>query len=173
MAQIYDGRYTAHIDGDFVVFLIGMRVNKLLKPLKWIPIAREMGPMLKTLFGNPAKGMLGARFGWMGGPLVVQYWRSFADLEHFARSAADPHRPAWQRYNKNVKSSGELGICHETFKVGAGEYECVYGNMPRIGLAAVAEHRPVGRKSEWPLSGSAQWLPRAGADAEASDPDGV
>ena len=148
MAQVYDGRYTAQIDGDFVVFLIGMRVNKLLKPQKWIPVAREMGPMLKTLFGNPEKGMLGARFGWMGGPLVVQYWRSFADLDHFARSAAEPHRPAWQRYNQNVKSSGEVGIWHETFKVRAGEYECVYGNMPRVGLAAAAEHRPVGRKSD-------------------------
>ncbi|HEX2149961.1 MAG TPA: DUF4188 domain-containing protein [Actinomycetota bacterium] len=167
MAQVYDGRYTAHIDGDFVVFLIGMRVNKLWKPQKWIPVAREMGPMLKTLFGNPEKGMLGARFGWMGGPLVVQYWRSFTDLDHFARSAAEPHRPAWQRYNKNVKSSGEVGIWHETFKVRAGEYECVYGNMPRVGLAAAAEHQPVVRKSE----SAAQRIGAVVSEAEPPGPE--
>jgi len=33
---------TARIDGDFVVFLIGMRVNKLWKPWKWMPVAVQM-----------------------------------------------------------------------------------------------------------------------------------
>ncbi len=148
MARIYTGRYTASLDGDFVVFLIGMRVNKLWKIHKWLPVAREMGPMLKKLFSNPEKGMLGARFGWMGGPMVVEYWRSFADLERFAKSAGDPHRPAWRRFNKNVGTSGDVGIWHETYKVHAGEYECLYGNMPRVGLAAAAEHLPIGRKTD-------------------------
>ena len=31
MASIVDRRVTAHIQGDFVVFLIGMRVNRLLE----------------------------------------------------------------------------------------------------------------------------------------------
>jgi hypothetical protein len=31
--------------------------------------------------------------------------------------------------------------------VRAGEYEAIYGNMPRVGLAAVGEHRPVGTTS--------------------------
>lgn len=148
MAKVHNGRYTAHIDGDFVVFMIGMRVNKPYRPDKWIPVAREMPAMLKTLFTHPEKGMLGARFGWMGGPLVVKYWRTFADLDRFARSTADPHRPAWKRFNKKIGSSGDVGIWHETFKVRAGEYECVYGNMPKVGLAAAAEHRPVGRSTD-------------------------
>jgi hypothetical protein len=148
MAKVHNGRFTAHMDGDFVVFMIGMRVNKLYRPDKWVPVAREMPAMLKSLFSNPDKGMLGARFGWMGGPLVVQYWRSFADLDRFARSTADPHRPAWQRFNKKIGTSGDVGIWHETFKVRAGEYECVYGNMPIVGLAAAGEHLPVGRATD-------------------------
>ena len=31
MARIFPGRMTADLDGDFVVFLIGMRINKLWK----------------------------------------------------------------------------------------------------------------------------------------------
>ncbi len=40
-----------------------------------------------------------------------------------------------------------MGIWHETFKVRAGEYEAVYGNMPAFGLAAAARHLPVARKA--------------------------
>ena len=148
LAKVYNGRYMAHIEGDFVVFLIGMRVNKPWKLHKWIPVARAMPPMLKSLFSNPDKGMLGARLGWLGGPAVVEYWRSFEDLDRFARSPLDPHRSAWRRFNKNVGWEGDVGIWHETFKVRAGEYEGVYGNMPRVGLAAAGEHRAVGPESE-------------------------
>jgi hypothetical protein len=31
--------------------------------------------------------------------------------------------------------------------VRAGEYETIYGNMPRVGLAGGAEHRPLGSTS--------------------------
>jgi hypothetical protein len=77
----------------------------------------------------------------------VQYWRSTEDLEHFARNPADPHLGAWRRFNQAVGADGTVGIFHETYRVRAGEYECVYGNMPRFGLAAVGEHVPaVGRR---------------------------
>ena len=33
-----------------------------------------------------------------------------------------------------------VGIWHETYLVEAGRYECVYGNMPRFGLAVAGEH---------------------------------
>ena len=29
MAAVFNGRYTANIEGDFVVFNIGMRINRL------------------------------------------------------------------------------------------------------------------------------------------------
>ena len=49
MAEIIDRRISAKIDGDFVVFLIGMRINKLWKIWQWLPVALAMPRMLKEL----------------------------------------------------------------------------------------------------------------------------
>jgi len=61
MSKIVPQRMTAEIDGDFVVFLIGMRINKWWLPHKWVPVARAMGRMLKELEETPADetGFLG------------------------------------------------------------------------------------------------------------------
>ncbi len=37
MKDIFPGRWTAHAETDFVVFLIGMRINKPLAFSKWSP----------------------------------------------------------------------------------------------------------------------------------------
>jgi hypothetical protein len=139
------GRFSAQLDGDFVVFLIGMRINKPWKPHRWLPVFRAMPRMIKELERDPASGFLGSTLGlWTTGPSVVQYWRSFEDLERFARDPGSRHLPAWKSFNTLVRASGDVGIWHETYRVRAGEYEAVYGNMPRIGLALAGEHRPVG-----------------------------
>ena len=52
--------------------------------------------------------------------------------------------PAWKRFNQAVRASGDVGIWHETYKLRAADYECIYGNMPRVGLAAAGVHVPVG-----------------------------
>jgi hypothetical protein len=143
---VFSGRHTAHIEGDFVVFIIGMRINRFWKPHKWLPVLTAMPPMVKELEANPSSGFLGASRGLLGGgPALVQYWRSFEDLERYARDADSRHMPAWRKFNQRVRSSGDVGIWHETYRVRAGDYETIYGNMPRIGLAAAAEHRPIGR----------------------------
>ena len=49
MSQVIPKRMTAEIDGDFVVFLIGMRINKPWKIHKWLPVVLAMNPMLKEL----------------------------------------------------------------------------------------------------------------------------
>ena len=76
-------RMTAEVDGDFVVFLIGTRINKPWKILSWWPVIRAMRSMLKELEANPDLGCLGYTFGW---PVIVQYWRSFDHLERYAKS---------------------------------------------------------------------------------------
>jgi hypothetical protein len=143
MAKVFPGRYTAQIEGPFVVFMIGMRVNRLWAIHKWLPTAMVMGPMLKTLYRHPEKGFLGAQtyLNWRGVTLV-QFWRSFEDLERFARSKDDPHLGAWRRFNRAVGADGSVGIWHETYLVQPGQYEALYGNMPRTGLASVADHVP-------------------------------
>jgi hypothetical protein len=51
MARVIPGRFTAQTDEPFVVFLIGMRVNRPLAFRKWAPTA--MGPMLRELYNIP------------------------------------------------------------------------------------------------------------------------
>jgi hypothetical protein len=143
MSKVIPGRFTAQTDQPFVVFIIGMRVNRFFAFNKWIPTARAMGPMLQTLYTHPEKGFLGAEtFVYWPGVALVQYWRSFEDLEKFARNASEPHLKPWQRFNKAVGTDGSVGIWHETYEVQTGAYECVYGNMPIFGLAKATKHVP-------------------------------
>jgi hypothetical protein len=141
---VFSGRHEARIEGDFVVFLIGMRINKPWKVHRWFPVLTAMGGMIRDLERDPESGFLGATNGFFaGGPALVQYWRSFEHLERFARDPGARHLPAWRAFNKLVRSSGDVGIWHETYRVRAGEYEAIYGNMPRVGLGRVAEHNPL------------------------------
>lgn len=141
MTQIFNGRYTAKTSEPFVVFLIGMRVNKLWRVDKWMPVANAMTPMLTTLFTHPEKGFLHGEFFWnFSGPLLLQYWRSFEDLERFARQPSEPHLAAWKKFNQSVGADGSVGIWHETYAIDPNKYECVYGNMPAFGLGKALEH---------------------------------
>jgi len=141
MSKIFNGRYTAKTGEPFVVFLIGMRINKWWRFDKWLPVASAMTPMLVTLFKHPEKGFLHGEFFWnFSGPVLIQYWRSFEELENFARNPSDPHLEAWKKFNKAVGADGSVGIWHETYQVEPDKYECVYGNMPEFGLGAALEH---------------------------------
>lgn len=141
MTKVFKGRYTAQTEESFVVFLIGMRINQWWRFDKWVPVAMSMTPMLKTLFTNPEKGFLHAEFFWnFSGPALLQYWRSFEDLERFARQPSDPHIGPWKRFNQAVGTNGIVGIWHETYLVEPGQFESVYGNMPKFGLGAALEH---------------------------------
>jgi hypothetical protein len=154
MAHVHPGRFSADVTealGDvdeFVVFVIGMRINKPWKVHKWWPVARSMGPMVATLMRHPEKGMLGyeSRFGRT--TMMIQYWRSFEQLERFARDQDDPHLQPWRDFNRKIGTSGDVGVYHETYRVKASDYECVYSNMPVMGLAKATAHAPVGRRGE-------------------------
>ncbi len=152
MADIIKQRMTAELEGDFVVFLIGMRINKLWKINKWFPVTQAMTRMLTELSQHKEMGLLGFRthFG-VRNIMVVQYWRSFEQLATYAGSKDAQrfsHFPAWVAFNKSVGSNGDVGIWHETYRIGAGQYESVYNNMPAYGLGTVGTLvSAVGRKS--------------------------
>ena len=143
MPTLHPGRYSTRIEGSFVVFLIGLRINRLLAPHKWLPTAKAMGPMLNELYANPSLGFLGgfSSLYWRG-IMVTQYWRSFDHLVDYAQSRSAAHLPAWKAFNQRVGEDGTVGIWHETYQVAAGKYECVYNNMPRFGLALAGTHEP-------------------------------
>jgi hypothetical protein len=136
-------RVTAQVEADsLVVFLIGMRVNRPWKIHKWLPVANAMRRMLDELF---AAGDLGLRHveSWFGRTsIMVQYWESFEALEDYATARSNEHLPAWQAFNRAVASNGDVGIWHETYRVHAGDFECVYNNMPRFGLSRAFETVP-------------------------------
>ena len=132
--MINRNRMTARIDGDFAVFLIGMRINNPLLIHKWLPVVTAMPRMMKELYQRPELGLLSHEI-WFGRTIiVVQYWRSMDDLLHYAKSKDLEHLPAWQKFNKSVGTSGDVGIWHETYLVGPGSYENIYANMPAFGL---------------------------------------
>src|SRR3954454_15772014 len=104
--SVFAGRHTARLDGDFVVFLIGMRFNRPWKVYRSLKVFMAMRPMVKELEADPQSGFMHAEFGFVfGGPVVVQYWRSFDALERYARSPDALHLPAWRRFNQLVRDS--------------------------------------------------------------------
>lgn len=151
MAEIRAERLTAETDGDFVVFLIGMRFNKPWKIHRWLPVVLAMGRMLRELGPDRASGFLHAE-SWVGRTiLVAQYWRSFEQLEQYALDKSREHLPAWKAFNQAVGSNGDVGIWHETYRVRPGDYECVYNNMPLFGLAKATRAVPAtGRRESAP-----------------------
>jgi hypothetical protein len=159
------GRWTASHDGELVVFLIGMRINRPWKPHKWVPVLLAMPRMILWLQRNPQAGLLHYELSIRSplSPLVVQYWRSFDDLERFARAPGAPHLAAWQRFNQRVRDSGDVGIWHETYRVAAGGSESLFSNMPPSGLGVAGALAPVG-------STAATAAQRIGARADDQPP---
>jgi hypothetical protein len=141
MSKLFPGRYAATIEGPFVVFLIGMRINRLFAIHKWLPVARAMPPMLQELAADKSSGFLHAEFAiqWPG-VTTIQYWRSFEALHAYAHDREARHMPAWAAFNRAVGNNGSVGVWHETYEVAPGHYESIYVNMPRWGLAAAGEH---------------------------------
>ncbi len=61
MAKVVRGRFTAEYDDDFVVFLIGLRINRPWKLRKWLPVFVAMPKMLRELEQHPEKGLLASK----------------------------------------------------------------------------------------------------------------
>ena len=134
MPSYAPGRMTHDYDGDLVVFLIGMSINKHWRPDHWLPVFRSMPPMLRELSSDPSSGLLGYRLVFdLRGPWLVQYWDSLDKLYDYAGNSDTAHRPAWKAFNQNARrANGAVGIWHETFVVDRAE--SVYVNAPVQGL---------------------------------------
>jgi hypothetical protein len=127
-------RLTASLDGDFVVFLIGMRVNRPLAVHKWLPVAFAMPRMLRELYRQPELGFLHAEMWFARTTMMVQYWRSMDQLLAYAKNRNAAHLPAWRAFNQAVGTDGSVGIWHETYAASPGSFENIYVNMPAFGL---------------------------------------
>lgn len=148
MTHVRQGRHTADVQAagdEVVVFLIGMRINKPWKLRRWRTAVVAMPKMLSYLQQHPDKGLLGYHMSLFPAVIIVQYWRSFEDLERFARNPDDPHLEPWRQFNRMVKASGEVGIWHETYRVQTSDIETIYNNMPPVGLSKAVGMIPVQR----------------------------
>ena len=148
MSAIIASRMTHDYDGELVVFLIGMRINKPWRPDLWLPVFNGMPKMLAELSKDKDSGLLGYRLTLgAGGPLLVQYWSSHEKLYAYASDRDAAHRPAWAAFNRRVrKAPGAVGIWHETYLVERAE--TIYSGMPVSGLAAATSSVPVARRGE-------------------------
>jgi hypothetical protein len=139
MAAMIQKRMSGRMDGEFVVFLIGMRVNRWWKPHKWLPVALGMPRMIRELTQHPELGFLGSEQ-WFGRTtIMLSYWRSMDHLMAYAKSRTSEHLPAWRMFNRLVGTNGDVGIWHETYRIRPGDYETVYANMRPFGMGKVGQ----------------------------------
>lgn len=159
--MLHRDRMTATLEGNFAVFLIGMRINQPLMVHKWLPVVTAMSRMLNELNSQPQLGLLHAEMWFARTTLMVQYWHSLDQLLAYAKNRDAQHLPAWRAFNKAVGVNGTVGIWHETYLASAGTYETFYGNMPPFGLGKAGKLLPasgglqsaegrLGRKSSAP-----------------------
>jgi hypothetical protein len=146
--KVVNDRMCAQVDGEAVVFLIGMRLNKLWKIHKWLPVLVAMPKMTMELEKNPELGFLGYHV-WFGRTIIMlQYWRSVEQLNAYAKSRDRVHLPAWAAFNRAIGKSGDVGVWHETYRVQEGSYETIYVNMPPFGLGKATKSVAASGKRE-------------------------
>jgi fumigallin biosynthesis monooxygenase-like protein len=147
-------RTTAAAEGDVVVLLIGMRINRFWAVHQWLPVLLAMLRMLRELARDRSRGLLG-RILLTASPrtyYVVQYWESKEKLYAYATAPDAFHHRAWTLINRKEKAGkvrGHVGIWHETYVVPEGSYESVYGDMPPFGLAAAHGQVPLERRGRY------------------------
>lgn len=140
---VLEQKVTAEREEEFVIFHIGMRINMFWKIHQWLPILLIAPRMIRELVADEESGLLGSRT--VVGPGIrnigfVQYWESFDALREYAHDSDRLHLPIWQDYYQSgTKEDAAIGIWHETYLIGADEYETVYNNMPPHGLAKCDE----------------------------------
>ena len=142
MPKINKGRFTAPVEEDIVVFLIGMRINNLLAVHRWVPVFAAMGRMLPELYKNPKLGFKSYEMAFGRTLILVQYWQSAEHLIEYAKLRDAEHLPAWRAFNKAAQKSNAVGIWHETYKVSKGNSENIYQNMPDFGFGKVVALQP-------------------------------
>ncbi|KAJ3219793.1 hypothetical protein HDU67_009605 [Dinochytrium kinnereticum] len=140
MERVLKGRMASKIEGDFVVFHLGSRVNASFFTDATPAMGEALGKMRRELENS------GPEVGYLGGEdyvgnmkdgsmtLSVQYWRSVKHLHDYAQDRSKEHYSPWKMMMESCRKDPRNGIWHETFLVKDGQYEGIYVNMPATGL---------------------------------------
>lgn len=145
-------RVTARSEAGMVLFIVGMRLNKLWAVHKWLPVMIAMPKMLVEQLKDPSIGMLGKPRTFLSGRLIQvhQYWKSYDQLERYASDSDRAHFPAWKAFNRAARGNAAVGIYHETYVI--GENENIYVNVPApillgaaVGVTEISKGRDASR----------------------------
>jgi hypothetical protein len=131
-------KFTVQTDQPFVVFLVGMRINRLRSFKKWRLVTSYFPRMISALEEHPETGFLGKEQFFRLFPittLALTYWRTMDDLERFATGRGSIHVKGWQDFNKQIGTDGSVGVWHETYVMEPGKHESLYVNMPLFGMS--------------------------------------
>lgn len=133
--MVIKGRQQSVPDKHFALFLIGMRINRLLALGQWLPVVQAMPRMQAELAKNPDAGLLWQK-SFLSGRffLTMQYWQSGEKLFAYAHDRAGAHFPAWAAFNRRAKDNDAVGIWHETYLLKPEDCENIYRDMPAFGL---------------------------------------
>jgi hypothetical protein len=96
---------------DGVRFLIGMRWGALWRLVHrpWVALA-----FARMLRARPESGLVATRLSVRpAGPVVVQQWRSTADLRRWARDGGEAHAGPWRRFRREVGRTADWGVWHD------------------------------------------------------------
>ena len=127
------GRFTTRQDSGVVVFIIGTRINHLLRINQWLPVITAFPAMVKELEQTPSLGYMGGETFITGKTILsVQYWESSEALLKYAKG--QQHLKAWRTFNQRIRKSDSVGMYHETHIIRPDESEALYINMPDFGL---------------------------------------
>lgn len=140
---MHTDRTTAAMDEPFVVFVVGMRINRSWKVHRWLPVFLAMPRLLRELETESDSGLL--NYETLFNPravLTIHYWDSFEALRAYARDPEEAHDAAWRDYVGSVGSGGDVGVFHETYVVDPEDCESVYRNCPAFGLGAAGDLEP-------------------------------
>ena len=148
MSTVVTGRQTANLDDEVVVFLIGMRINRLRSPRSWLPAFRAMPRMLAELAANPELGLLERPRFWSGRVFaLVQYWRSF-DTSPATRgletTSTCPHGASSTGWSATT-APWDLP---RDLPGRPGRAETLYANMPPFGLGAAVGQGPIAARGQ-------------------------
>ncbi len=139
-------RQTATPPEGTVLFMVGMRINKLRAIHRWLPVTFAMPRMLIEQMKHREIGMIGTPRTFVSGRvvMVVQYWESAEKLEAYAKDALHSHLPAWRDFNAKARKSDSVGVFHETYIIGTHNHENISVQLPNpILLGAAVGVSPV------------------------------
>jgi len=129
-------RMMADIEGEFLVFVVELRVYQLWRFWKWYPTVKAMGAMLTELMKTPEFGLLSFEY-WFAfrRQLFLMYWRSYEHMHDWVLNKDATHIAGWKMLNQLMKESPNvLGFWHESYVVQPDQFEAFYRNVPAVGL---------------------------------------